>query len=509
MKITSRFLGGLLGVVLLLGVGIPAYSQEAAPVIPNIEAPATPSAEVQTQVPDKFDGKVLYKAAFEAIRDLSKALADPATRAAWIAEWENKYANTTQLDTEEGTDKAIHAMSDSLNMLHDGYLDKKGAEELQQGQASNLKGIGAQLTVRNVEKALKALPETATEAEIAAAKLIRPGFELVVQRPIPGSPAAKVLLKGDEIVAVDGAPVNGKTIDAVVATIKGPAGTTVSLTIKRDGQLLPDPVVIKRADVHVPVVETFDMGNGIVRIKLDNFVSDSSVQEFANALMQARQYKKGVIIDLRGNPGGNVAYVLSMASMLMPEGTVLVQENRNKDGAGTIDDHTIFGNGYVMHIQLKEGAQPQIAINPRPETILPADMPLVVLIDGGSASASEILSGALQHIGRAEIYGQPSFGKGVGQTVVPLPYGRFIKVTSFEFLAGGERMDRVGIIPDVEVEQADDDGATDNQLTAATKRVGELIAAKEAREKRAEELRKKHDDFVQKMLELKRKRNNP
>lgn len=498
----------MLGLAFLFSVGTPAFSNETAPQLPKIEAPATPTAEVQSQVPEKFDGKVLYKAAFEAIRDLSKALADPATRTAWIAEWENKYANTTQLDTEEGTDKAIHAMSDSLNMLHDGYLDKKGAAALQAGQSSNLKGIGAQLTVRNMAKTMRALPATATEDEVKAALTIGPGKELIVDKPIPGSPAAKVLLKGDEIVAVDGIPAAGRTMDKVIEGIKGPAGTTVTLTIKRDGQVLP-PITIKRAEVHVPVVETIDLGNGIVQIKLSNFVSDSSVQEFANALTQARQYKKGVIIDLRGNPGGNVEYVLSMASMLMPEGTVLVQENRNKDGAGTIDDHTIFGVGFVMHIQYKAGAQPKLSINQRPETILPADMPLVVLIDNGSASASEILSGALQKTGRAEVYGEPSFGKGVGQTVVPLPYGRFIKVTSFEFLAGGVRMDRIGIIPNVEVTQADDDGATDNQLTAASKRVAELIARNEARAKRAQELMQKHDDFVKKALEQKAKRNNP
>jgi C-terminal processing protease CtpA/Prc len=185
---------------------------------------------------------------------------------------------------------------------------------------------------------------------------------------------------------------------------------------------------------------------------------------------------------------------MTMISHILPMGNVVTTINR-VPGGGMGEIQVTLERDFML--QITDG---QPAPGRRPPLLIPAEMPVIVLIDEGSASASEMLSGSLQVNHRAVIMGKPSHGKGVGQTVIPLSWGRQINVTSFEFRPGDKAMDWVGVIPDIEVDMPE--GAkTDVQLDAATAKAKELIATAEARAKRAEELEKLHRENFDKELQ--------
>ena len=257
---------------------------------------------------------------------------------------------------------------------------------------------------------------------------------------IKNSPAeAAGLMEGDLIYKVDGEDMTGLELDEVVSNIRGEEGTEVTLTLVRNGEEIE--VKLKRGKVDTPTVESEMLDDGIGYLQITEF-DDVTVGQFSENFEQLKeQGMKGLIIDLRGNPGGSVTSVCAVAEHLLPKGLIFYMED--KDGNKT--EYTCEGADF--------------------------DLPLVVLVNEYSASAAEILSGAIKDAGIGELVGKRTFGKGIVQDVIPLQDGSAIKLTIANYYTrGGNDIHLKGIDPDVEVELDADaylEDKTDTQLDKA------------------------------------------
>ena len=250
--------------------------------------------------------------------------------------------------------------------------------------------------------------------------------------PIDDTPAAKAGIKaGDLIVEVDGAPVRGMALPKAIDKLRGDKGTSIDLTVLRDDQELPIEFTIVRDIIQVRSVRSRMLEPGYGYVRISQFQT-SSGDEFKKQLHNLKQQEaglKGVIIDLRNNPGGIVPASVEISDTVLDGGTVVYTEGR-LPSANSIYQAT---SGDML-----EG------------------IPIVVLINGGSASASEIVAGALQDHRRAAIIGTQSFGKGSVQTVIPLGDGRAVKLTTARyFTPNGRSIQAEGIVPDIIVEPAE------------------------------------------------------
>jgi len=272
---------------------------------------------------------------------------------------------------------------------------------------------------------------------------IRDGV-LTVVAPLKGTPAeAAGLLSGDKIIAIDGKSTERMSSDAAVRLIRGEGGTTVVFTILRgDSEVLEIPVV--RAVIEIPTIDTELRDDGVFVISLYNFGA-TSPDLFRNALQEFIDARTtNLVIDLRGNPGGFLEAAVDMASWFLPDGAVVVREDQ--------------GSGNKEKVQRSRGY-----------AVFDDSLNLAVLIDGGSASASEILAGALKDHGIATIVGATSFGKGSVQELINITGDTSLKVTVARWLTpDGISISHEGLIPDVEVEY-DPDTTEDEQLEAAAK----------------------------------------
>lgn len=265
---------------------------------------------------------------------------------------------------------------------------------------------------------------------------------LTVVAPLKGTPAERAGLRsGDLIIAIDDTSTDGMSTDQAVKLIRGKKGTTVTFTIMREGESSKIPVV--RDTIAVPTIETSTEG-GVFVISFYSFTANSS-QLFANAIGEFR--KSGstkLLIDLRSNPGGYLESAVSIASHFLPKGAVVVTE----DYKGKQDN--------VVHRSRGIGG-------------LPEGTRVAILIDQGSASASEILAGALQDEGAATLIGMRSFGKGSVQELIDINGGA-LKVTIARWLTpAGRSISDGGLTPDIEVEYtaADRDAKADPQKDRA------------------------------------------
>lgn len=275
------------------------------------------------------------------------------------------------------------------------------------------------------------------------AELGRQDSSVVVIAPISGFPAEKAGLKAkDVIVEIDGKTAYDIGVNEAVKRIRGPKGTKVTLKVVRDSKQ-ELTLEITRDNITIPSVES-KVENGIGYLKISRFAEDTVAlsQQAATSFKQAGV--SGVIVDVRGDPGGLLAAAVDVSSLWLPKGKTVLEERR---GGNTIQTYRSSGRATLQGI------------------------PTVVLIDGGSASASEILAGALKDNGAASLLGEKSYGKGSVQTLDKLSGGSMLKVTIARwYTPAGRNIDKEGIEPDQTVTRTSEDftAGRDPQKDAAT-----------------------------------------
>lgn len=248
---------------------------------------------------------------------------------------------------------------------------------------------------------------------------------ITVVRPFEGCPGAEAgILPGDVIVEVDGEDISGQDLSTVVSKMKGQEGTTVELRIYRETEGAYFDFTVERRRIEVPTVASEMLEDGIGYIQVTEFDSVTADQFITAAESLKAQGMKALVVDIRDNPGGLLNIVVDMLDYMLPEGTVVYTEDKN----GSRELYTSDGENSF-------------------------DLPLAVLINGNSASASEIFAGAIQDYGTGTIVGTQSFGKGIVQSILPFNDGSAIKITvSRYFTPGGRCIHGEGITPDVEEE---------------------------------------------------------
>lgn len=266
---------------------------------------------------------------------------------------------------------------------------------------------------------------------------------LIVVSPISGMPADKAGLKAKDIIAeIDGKDTTGFSIDEAVTKIRGKKGTEVSLKIIRDRKETLD-IKITRDDIKIPSVEAKQLDDGTGYMRISTFGDNTGELAAEKAKELKNKGVKTMVLDLRGNPGGVVDSAIEVASLWLPKGTLIMQEKRDTT---IVKTYTANGNNVFDGIKT------------------------VVLIDGGSASASEIVAGALHDNKAASLVGEKSYGKGVVQGIEPLQDGGELKVTVASwYRPNGQNINKKGIEPDTKSEISDADAAAskDTQLEAA------------------------------------------
>jgi carboxyl-terminal processing protease len=314
---------------------------------------------------------------------------------------------------------AIRGVLESLGDSHTSYLDPANAAHLDALlNGDQYEGIGAWV-------------DTSSDF-------------LSIISPIPGSPAEKAGLRpGDKVIAVDGEDVTGIDGEQVRERILGPKGSTVKLTIRRQGVEQPLEFEITRDSIVVPTVAGKILDGNIAYVRLYTF-GDTTAQDLHNELQQLVDQKPdGLILDLRNNGGGYLDTAIAVASEFIGDGAVMYE---------------VYGDGRRVTFDAQPGG-------------LATEIPLVVLINQGSASASEIVAGAVQDRGRGKLVGVTSFGKGSVQTVVSLLNDQGeARVTVARWLTPAERtINGIGLTPDVQVELNDQDlqAGMDPQLDQA------------------------------------------
>jgi carboxyl-terminal processing protease len=305
---------------------------------------------------------------------------------------------------------AIRGMMESLGDEHSSYMDPKTFEDANSGLAGEYEGIGAWVD---------------TTADY-----------LTIISPIPGSPAESVGLKpGDRIIAINGVDMTGIDTELVRQKVLGPAGSTVILTIARESESEPLDFSITRDKIVVQSATGEMLDDGIGYVQITTF-GDKTTPELRAALKDLMaQNPKGLIIDLRNNGGGYLQTSVEVASEFIGDGVILYEQY----GDGERTTYQALGNGQATEI------------------------PLVVLINEGTASASEIVAGAIQDYGRGKLVGVTSFGKGSVQNWVPLSNDQgAVRVTIAKWLTPNERtIHGEGLEPDVVVEITDEDFEAD------------------------------------------------
>jgi carboxyl-terminal processing protease len=312
---------------------------------------------------------------------------------------------------------AIRGMLEALGDQHTSYMDPDQFRQANLPMDGEYEGIGAYVDIT--------------------------GEYLVITSPMPNSPAEKAGLRpGDVIIAVDGDDMTGVDGNLVLRRVLGPANTQVILTIAREG-VEPFDVSITRAKIVINSVEGEMLEDNIAYVKISTY-GDKTTSELNNTLKSLMDQKpSGMIVDLRNNGGGYLNTAIEVVSQFIPEGVVMYEEY----GDGKRDTFTAKRNGLATQV------------------------PLVVLVNGGTASASEITAGAIQDVGRGTLVGTTTFGKGSVQNWIPLnDDGGAVRITVARWLTpNGRQIHQIGLEPDfvVELTEEDFDAGRDPQLEKA------------------------------------------
>lgn len=309
-----------------------------------------------------------------------------------------------------------------LEDLYAAYYDTMESKEVKESFAGSYSGTGATMSQDQ---------ET--------------GIITITEVP-KGSPAAEGgLMEGDILIKVDGEDVRSMDLGQVVNLVKGEDGTTVKLTVLRGEDEEEVTLKIIRRTIEKQTVD-YAVRDGISYIRIDEF-DDVTLEQFQSALAGSEEEgMEGLVIDLRGNPGGNLDTVCEILDLLLPKGLIVYTEDKegNRDTYTSDEEHQF-------------------------------NKPMVVLVDESSASASEIFAGAVQDYERGVIMGVTTYGKGVVQNLFTLSDGTILKFTTEEyFTPKGRNIHKKGIEPDIEVEY-DEESESDNQLEEAVRHVRKMI----------------------------------
>ena len=352
---------------------------------------------------------------------------DPSNNHQNWYKWRKKY--DSHIKTDEDAYVAIDTMLASLNDPYTKFLDPKEFKEETSSISGSLKGIGVQIGVKD--------------------------GKLLIIAPMENTPGEKAGLKAeDEILEIDGVSTKGITVDKAADLIRGEEGTIVKLLIKRKN--VPNKLYsVPRAKIEIKAVSTklpvdnVKLDPRVGYIRLSSFISQNAIEEFKRALAGYSD-KKGYIIDLRSNPGGLLTNAIYLSEIFLNRGSVIVS---------TVDRDNYKDTARVQRQYI-------------------CDKPVVILINGGSASASEIFSGAMKDNNRALIVGEKSFGKGLVQEINKLSGGSGCNITIQRYLTpSGTDIHKKGIKPDVVVSFTEDDikAKRDVQLIKANELIVRMI----------------------------------
>jgi carboxyl-terminal processing protease len=332
----------------------------------------------------------------------------------------NQSSTTKKLTNEDRVWGAIKGMTDSLGDPYTVFLPPEETKDFQENINGNFEGVGMEIGIKE-------------------------GI-LTVVAPLKGSPAeASGLKSGDKIITIDDRTAVDLSTDQAVKLIRGKKGTLVKISVIREGESKPLNFEIVRAVINIPTLKTEKREDGIFVISLYNFYAQSR-KEFTKALKEFLGAKTDkLILDLRGNPGGYLDISVDMASYFLPLGKPIVRE----DFGQTKEEKIYRSKGYdIFTDQLK----------------------MIILVDNGSASASEILAGALQEHGVAKLVGTKTYGKGSVQELVPVTKDSSLKVTIAKWLTpSGISISEGGLTPDYEIEINEEDikAEKDSQMLKA------------------------------------------
>ncbi len=425
---------------------------------------------------------------------------------AFLDKWEKP---PFELKTLDDADRAIKLALTSLDHRFDSYLVPKDVKLEDKRMDNTNTGIGIIIKLEGMQDLLKDLPQDATEEQVDKLLVISEKNFLSVT-PVRNGPAEKGGMKaGDVIKEVAGKKIDGMTYSQAIKPIGGKKGTTVDIVVERqeNGAKVQKKLTITRDDYEVPVVTLKHLGNDVWHLHLETFNARNAAKDVKNALDEVmKKGGKKLIFDLRDNGGGLVDQAIDIAMYMLPEGTIVTQQHRLFGSPDVVETQSHV----TKHVFLETRPQlnGQLPIVHQRVLAVPAEMPIVVLVNGHSASASELVSGALRFNNRVKMVGTRTFGKGVGQALLDLPYGRRLHVTSFYFLPADRFTDWVGVDVDVEVKTSETD-KTDVQLDQAVKTVNEMYeqGIKDAATKAAheEEVRKENRKLWQERLDRQKK----
>jgi carboxyl-terminal processing protease len=322
-----------------------------------------------------------------------------------------KHDYVNPVDDHQLLQAAIRGMVASLDP-YSAYLDGDEYDEVKISSSGRYSGVGIELSIEDEQ--------------------------VVVIAPFDGSPAAQAGIRsGDIIVTIDGIPVNTSTLADTIGRMRGAEGTSVKIGIMREGHSEPMLFTLKRSRVDLHSVKGEMLEPGYAYVRISQF-SETTGDDLNSALKDLRKHNgsplKGLVLDLRDNPGGVLEAAVAVADAFLDSGVIVTAKGRTADSKFEMD------------------ATPGDVLN---------GAPIVVLVNGGSASAAEIVAGALKDQHRAKLMGRTTFGKGSVQTIIPLSDDRAVKLTtSLYYTPSGVSINHRGIAPDIELERDSNLAAT-------------------------------------------------
>ncbi len=341
-----------------------------------------------------------------AERDASPQVGLPVEELRTFTDVFGRIKNDYVEEVQDG-DMLVNAIRGMLTGLdpHSAYLDQEQFKELQVGTSGEFGGLGIEVGIED-------------------------GFVKVIA-PIDDTPAQRAgVLAGDLIIRLDDTPVKGLSLEEAVKIMRGKPGSTLRITVVREGADQPLKIDIKRAIIKVRSVKSRMLEDGFGYLRISQFQSktaENMLDGIEELKKEAGGSLKGLVLDLRNNPGGVLNGAVAVSDAFLKKGLIVYTDGRVGDS--------------------------KLRFNATPDDIL-TDAPLVVLVNQGSASASEIVAGALQDHGRGIIVGSQTFGKGSVQTILPLSNGSAVKLTTARYYTpSGRSIQAEGIVPDIILEQ--------------------------------------------------------